>query len=114
MAKKHRPAGTSSISASALGASRDQSKPPQREQTKSADFFSVYTNDITLQTSAWDLRMVLGEVGDISADEPAVIRIKSLGEVHMSPQLAKRLVRILVEQLKAYEGQFGEIPNPKD
>jgi hypothetical protein len=53
-------------------------------------------------------------VGDVSEGDPAVAQIKLIGELRMSPQLAKRLALILIEQLKRYEQQFGEIPGPKE
>jgi len=97
-----------------VGSSLPPSKIPRRETTKSPDFVSIYANDIQLQTSSWDLRMILGEVGDVSEGDPAVAQIKLIGELRMSPQLAKRLALILIEQLKRYEQQFGEIPGPKE
>ena len=59
--------------------------------------------------------MILGEIGDTSTvDDTAVVNVKQLGEMRLSPQLAKKLVQIMAEQLKAYEEQFGEIPGAKD
>lgn len=85
----------------------------KRENIKSADFFSIYANDVQVQTSPWDMRLVLGEIANpTTADEP-VISIKQLGELRISPQLAKQLTVIMLEQLTAYEARFGNIPVPK-
>ena len=57
--------------------------------------------------------MILAESGDVSEGEPAVLSIKQLGEVRMSPQLAKKVAMISIEQLNAYEERFGPLPGPK-
>ncbi|HUQ91440.1 MAG TPA: DUF3467 domain-containing protein [Bryobacteraceae bacterium] len=77
--------------------------------TQSPDFFSVYANDVQLQTSPFDVRMILGEMGD-SDSGTATLQVKLLGEVRFSVELAKRLTQILAEQLRGYEERFGEIP----
>jgi hypothetical protein len=83
----------------------------KRENTKSPDFFSIYANDVQVQTSPWDMRFVLGESAQLTE---AVISVKQLGELRISPQLAKRLVIIILDQIKAYEATFGEIPSTKE
>lgn len=83
--------------------------------TKSEKFCSLYVNDIEVQTSAWDLRLFLGEMCDTELkDNQATVHITRLGEVRMSPQLAKRLTLLLADQLKAYEINFGPIPTPAE
>lgn len=86
-----------------------------RKASRSPNFFSVYTNDIQVQSSSWDVRLILGESGDtdLSGDLP-VSNINEICEVRMSPQLAKRLTLILGQQLRIYEEAFGEIPAPKE
>src|SRR5690242_11723065 len=79
----------------------------QRRNIRSPQFFSVYANDVQLQTTPWDMRFTLGEVID---EENGILGVNQLGELRMSPQLAKRLAAIMAEQLKAYEMRFGEIP----
>jgi hypothetical protein len=81
----------------------------KREVTKSPNFFSVYANDIQVQTSPWDIRFVLGEMGDVSPD-PATVNVRQVGELRISPQLAKHLAMIILGQLREYERRFGEIP----
>lgn len=89
--------------------------PGHRQTSKSETFFSIYTNDIMVQTSPWDVRLTLGELGDTETDgDKMIVRINQLCEVRMAPQLAKKLVLILAEQLKSYEANFGEIPGPRD
>lgn len=85
---------------------------PRREQVKAQDYFSVYVNDVQVQTSTWDLRMLLGEMSPVEGEANAM-HVELLGELRMSPQLAKNLTHILIQQLKTYEEHFGEIPGSK-
>jgi hypothetical protein len=83
----------------------------RRDHTKSESYFSVYANDIQIQTGPWDVRLILGEIGDaLKEDNVPVLKVKRLGEVRLSPQLAKRLTMILIQQLKHYEETIGAIP----
>ncbi|MBZ5634156.1 MAG: DUF3467 domain-containing protein [Acidobacteriia bacterium] len=109
MARKHREVATH---AGVLDAPLVP-KTVRRDRTKSPNFISLYVNDIELQTSTWDLRLKLGEISDVSIEgEVQVTQVNELAEVRMSPQLAKRLTIILIEQLRGYETAFGQIPGP--
>jgi len=87
----------------------------ERKVTRAPSFFSIYTNDMQVSTSPWDIRIVLGQVEDVLmiTDKP-VLTVTQLGEVRMSVQIAKRLTLMLVDQLKSYEAMFGSIPGPKE
>ena len=82
----------------------------KRETIMSPHFVSIYTNDIQAQTSAWDMRLIFGEIAETATAESPVLAIRQLADVRMSPQLAKRLVMIMASQLSAYEERFGKIP----
>lgn len=85
-----------------------------RVQEVSPDFVSIYANDAQLQTTPWDIRIVFGLITGLpSHDDPSVV-VKQVGEVRMSPQLAKKIATILVGQLDHYEKVIGPIPMPKD
>ncbi|MEO8097808.1 MAG: DUF3467 domain-containing protein [Acidobacteriota bacterium] len=87
-------------------------KKQEREEYKAEGYFSIYANDLQVQTSIWDMRIKLGEV---DADQSrGKLRVKSFGEVRISPQLAKKLTMILILQLKGYEEKHGQIPTQKD
>jgi hypothetical protein len=111
MAKKTPPPATA---AAASGSNKDELKLAKRKTARSAAFVSVYSNDVQVQTSPWDLRLTFGELGDLEADPEgnAMLSITQLAEVRLSPQLAKQLARILGEQLASYEDRFGDIPGP--
>jgi hypothetical protein len=115
MAKRRQVTEVTPTAASVVDSPKHVVITPRREVTKSTEFVSIYTNDVQIQTSSWDLRFIFAESGPLSAEEPATtISVKQLGEVRMSPQLAKRMAVILIEQLTVYEDQFGQIPGPKD
>jgi hypothetical protein len=85
-----------------------------RENIPSPAFFSIYSNDIQVQTTPWDLRLTLGEIVAAPTPDKPVLTIKQLGELRISPQLAKRLAAIISGQIKAYEENFGQIPAPPE
>lgn len=87
----------------------------RRVLTKSEKFFSVYVNDAQITSTPWDLRIVVGEVGDTSiAEADPIANVTILGELRMSPQLAKKITMLMINQLQIYEKKFGEIPQPPD
>jgi hypothetical protein len=91
----------------------NQGKILRREVSKAPTFFSVYINDAQITSNPFDVRIVLGEVGDLSIEEAdPVANILLLGELRMSPQLAKKITVMLIQQLQAYEKKFGQIPQP--
>jgi Protein of unknown function (DUF3467) len=86
-----------------------------RQVTTSANFFSAYANDIQLQTTPWDVRLILGVISSVPTEEASTtVTITQLGEVRIAPQLAKKLTMLMIQQLQAYEAQFGQIPLPPD
>jgi len=86
-----------------------ESKQPRRTVTRASGFTTYYTNDTRVQTGPWDVRIVLGLVGDGEDDS---IQVLQTAEVCMSPQHAKRIVQILERHLKHYEETYGAIPVP--
>jgi hypothetical protein len=85
-----------------------------RETYPADDFAVLYANDTQVQLSPWDFRLIFGLITDAPTPERLQVRIKLVGEVRMSPQHAKRVTKILTQQLKRYEDTFGAIPTPED
>jgi Protein of unknown function (DUF3467) len=86
-----------------------------RQVTTSESFFSAYANDIQAQITPWDVRLVFGVISSLPTEGAITnVTITQLGEVRMAPQLAKKLTMLMIQQLQAYEAQFGEIPLPQD
>ncbi len=109
MAKQHRPA-------SSTGTELVQIPTMQRATQRAADFFSVYANDAQIQTSAWDVRITLGELGDQTLVEgnPVAYNVLQTGEIRISIPLAKKIAAIMEQQLRVYEERFGPIPRIPD
>lgn len=84
-----------------------------REVLKSPEFVSLYANDVQVQITPWDIRLTLGEISDVPNPQTPIIKILQLADLRLSPPLAKRLATLMLEQIKAYEESFGEIPTPK-
>ena len=84
----------------------------KREVRTSEDFVSLYANDAQIQMSPWDVRIILGTIENRNSAD--AVQVKEIGELRLSPQFAKRLTMILIQQLKGYEATLGMIPIPKD
>jgi hypothetical protein len=85
-----------------------------RELSTSPDFASLYTNDVQVQISPWDVRLIFGQIESGPTKEKLTVTVKQVGEVRMSPQLAKKVATILTKQIQTYERRFGTIPQPTD
>lgn len=84
-----------------------------RESVTAPDFVSLYVNDTQVQVSPWDIRLILGVISEPPTPKRPTILIKSIGEIRMSPQHAKKVTMILLQQLKIYEDTIGPIPLPE-
>ena len=84
----------------------------KREEVVSPDFVSLYANDTQFQTSPWDIRLIFGVIDTVPTNENPTMVVKKTGEVRMSPQHAKKITQLLLEQLAGYEKRFGPIPQP--
>lgn len=80
-------------------------------RVQSPSFVTLYTNDVSIITTPWDVCLHLGA---IQGPEGECVRVQQLGELRMSPQFAKKLTQILISQLREYEEALGPIPQPQD
>jgi hypothetical protein len=86
-----------------------------RKTITAPSFTSLYANDVQVQTTPWDIRLIFGEITDVGSPDEPNVTVRQLGEVRLSLPLAKRLAMIVVDQLKNLEQVLGqEIPIPKD
>lgn len=85
-----------------------------RVVTNAPGFVSLYANDVQVQITPWDVRLTLGQIGDVASDGEVKISVQQIADVRLSPQLAKKLTIILLGQLQAYEERLGPIPQPTD
>src|SRR5438105_3925989 len=89
-------------------------KAAPRETTKAEGYFSVYANDIQMQITPWDMRLTFGELEVVTKNEPTMgatpfVAVKVLGDIRISLQLTKALVKIMIDQIQQYEERFGQI-----
>ena len=86
----------------------------KRELVKAPNFFSLYSNDVQVQVSPFDVRLVFGELSPSRIGESVSgVIVTQLAEVTVSPQWAKRLLQVIGAQLGEYEQKFGPIPSEK-
>lgn len=85
-----------------------------RTVVRAEPYALLYANDVQIQTTPWDVRLVLGRILELPTKENPTATISQVGEIHISPQLAKRLTMLLIKQLDTYEKRMGEIPQPTD
>ena len=85
-----------------------------RTVVRAEPYALLYANDVQIQTTPWDVRLVLGRIVELSTKEQPNATISQVGEIHLSPQLAKRVTMLLMQQLATYEKRMGEIPQPTD
>lgn len=85
-----------------------------RQTVMSSTFSSIYANDVQVQTTPWDVRLILGEIFQAPTEAEPTAVVRQLGELRVSPQLAKKLIVILLQQLAIYEKAYGAIPQPPE
>lgn len=84
-----------------------------RNRVSDDKFISAYCNDLQVQITPWDFRLILGLISDTPGPTDPRLHVSTLGELRMSPQLAKRLLIVLATQVKNYENNIGPIPLPE-
>src|SRR5260370_39101356 len=59
-----------------------------RREEKSSDYFSVYANDVQLQTPPWDMRLTLGVISSLPTEDVGPVTATELGDLPSPVQLA--------------------------
>ncbi len=75
------------------------------------DHNALYANNVQIEGTFWDLKLAFGEI--VKADETSLVT-RDRVTVTISPQLAKRLAKILVDNVEGYERKFGKIPEVQE
>jgi hypothetical protein len=83
-----------------------------RTNERSDAFLTIYANDAQVQTTPWDIRLTFGQIIGAPTGANASLVVKETAEVYMSPQFAKRVAMVLIEQLRGYEETVGAVPVP--
>ena len=83
-----------------------QQSPREVESHQRDTFLSLYSNNISVPTTPFDIQLIFGEI--LSVDEHK-LAIENFLAVNLSPQTAKSLLNVISGQIDAYEQQYGEI-----
>jgi hypothetical protein len=71
---------------------------------------SLYVNDTQVQITPWDIRLMFGEISSVPTPANPAIVVKQTGEIRMSLTHAKKVAKVLVQQIALYEATIGPIP----
>ena len=74
--------------------------------SNAADYRDTYANSIQIRVSVWDFLLVFGRLQPVTAQE---VEVQNFQGIYLSPQQAKALLTILEQNVRQYEGTFGEI-----
>lgn len=86
----------------------------ERRMEESQNYVSLYANDAQIQMTPWDLRIILGQISSTPSPGDPTMLVRLIGDVRMSPQLAKKVTQILLGQIQLYERTIGPIAIPED
>jgi Protein of unknown function (DUF3467) len=85
---------------------------PKITLSSSAEYRENYANSVQVRVSLWDFFL---SFGTINQTMPDAVAIHNFQGIFLSPQQAKALTNVLVQNVQQYESAFGEIklePNP--
>ncbi len=89
-------------------ASKDTTTEQRQLEPVRADVFAkFYANSARVETTLWDMKIFFGEVV-LGGSKPF---IEEFASIAMSPQHAKALISILIQNVNEYESLFGPIPS---
>lgn len=79
---------------------------PNIRLTNTADYRDSYANSVQIRVSVWDFLLVFGRLQPVTVQE---VEVQNFQGIYLSPQQAKALLTILEQNVRQYEGTFGEI-----
>ena len=79
---------------------------PQVRLINAPEYRDGYANSVQVRVSVWDFLLTFGRLHPITAQE---VEVQNFQGIYLSPQQAKALLHILEQNVRQYEGAFGEI-----
>jgi len=79
---------------------------PNIRLVNSPDYRDSYANSIQIRVSVWDFLLVFGRLQPVNQQD---VEVQNFQGIYLSPQQAKALLTILEQNVRQYEGTFGEI-----
>lgn len=78
----------------------------QLNLSQTTDYRESYANSVQVRVSVWDFQLVFGLA---SSESPDQVTIKNHQAIFLSPQQAKALCNVLVQNVAQYEQAFGTL-----
>lgn len=82
-------------------------KSGNQQNVESENFVKIYSNNVTLGASNWDMSLVFGEIAGVSEEGTPLVEQKV--KVSMTREFAKALCNLLTINIQEFEKRFGEI-----
>ena len=79
---------------------------PNIKLVNQPDYRESYANSVQVRVNVWDFFLVFGTLQQQSENE---VEVHNFQGIYLSPQQAKALLTILEQNVRQYEGTFGEI-----
>jgi hypothetical protein len=79
---------------------------PRITLNKAPDYRENYANSVQVRVNLWDFFLSFGLLDQTT---PEAVQIHNFQGIYLSPQQAKALANVLVQNLQQYENAFGEI-----
>src|SRR5579872_4032893 len=79
---------------------------PKIQLGHSSDYRENYANSVQVRVSLWDFYLMFGTINQTAPDS---VSIQNFQGIFLSPQQAKALSNVLVQNVQQYETAFGEI-----
>jgi len=79
---------------------------PKVEPVQTDEYREKYANSVQLRASLYDFFLLFGQV---SQTAPDTVTLNNFQGIYLSPQQAKALCNVLLQNIQQYEATFGEI-----
>lgn len=79
---------------------------PKLSISKAEDYRERYANSVQVRVNLWDFFLSFGLIDQTTPDAVTILNYQG---IYLSPQQAKALANVLVQNLQQYEAAFGEI-----
>jgi len=81
-------------------------QPTKITLAQTADYRETYANSVQVRVNLWDFFLMFGTIQQTSQD---AVTLNNFQGVYLSPQQAKALSNLLLQNIQQYEAAFGEI-----
>ena len=81
-------------------------QPTKIHLTQTQEYREGYANSVQVRVNLWDFFLMFGTIQQTLPDE---VTLQNFQGVYLSPQQAKALANLLLQNVSQYESAFGEI-----